>query len=51
MLNKHNRRFKEMNSKYYDISDSPGEERYDLFVINKSGGKEYKEEDFGKVLI
>ena len=40
-----------MNSECYDISDSPGEERYDLFVINKSGGKEYKEEDFGKVLI
>ena len=51
MLNKYNRRFKEMNAKFYDISDTPEEEKYDLFVINKSGGKEYKEEDFGKILI
>ena len=50
MLNKHNRRFKEMNSKYYDISDSPGEERYDLFVINKSGEKEFKNENLGNYI-
>ena len=51
MINKYNRRFKEMNAKFYDISDTPEEEKYDLFVINKSGGKEYKEEDFKKIFI
>ena len=49
MHNKYNRRFKEMNSKYFDILDTP--QQYDLFVINKSGAKEYREEDFGKSLI
>ena len=38
-----------MNSKYFDILDTP--QQYDLFVINKSGAKEYREEDFGKSLI
>ena len=38
-----------MNSKFFDIMDTP--EWYDLFVINKSGEKKYKDEDFGKSLI
>lgn len=49
MLNKYNRRFKEMNSHFFDILDTP--QLYDLFVINKSGDKEYKNENFGKSLI
>jgi len=49
MLNKYNRRFKEMNSNFFDIMDKP--QQYDLFVINKSGDKKYKNEDYVKSLI
>ena len=37
MLNKYNRGIKEMNSKYFDSLDTS--QRYNLFVINKSGEK------------
>ena len=49
LLNKYNRRFKVMKTKYYDLKRNYGD--YDLFVINRGGRKKYSYGDFGKSLI
>ena len=49
LLNKYQRRFKVMNTKYYDLKGNYG--NYDLFVINKGGSKKYTYEDLGNSLI
>jgi hypothetical protein len=49
LLNKYKRKYKKMKTKYYDLKKNYG--NYDLFVINKEGGKNYTYEDFGKSLI